>query len=900
MSAHASAPSERPAGGAPQTKFRAPRVRHDMVARAPLLARLVRSVELNPVTVVCAPAGSGKTTLLAQLAADASHGMTVLWVALDGDDNSANRLFLALVQAVEPLGLTWESDLRSLGAGLTGPGPQTRAALAAFVNALCTSPARRIVFVFDDLHRLGGRDIGELTEALVERLPDHVALVLGSRVEPHLPLARWRAHGELGEFGPQDLQFTETDAIALALARFGAVPNERELRDSLARTHGWAVGMSLMLQARGSGGAERASSLAAGSSDRHLFAYLAQEILAELPPALRDFILRSSILAELSPTLCEAVTGRSDCVAVLESLYRRNLFLTSIDETTPVLRFHDLFRDFLQDRLQREQPQLVPQLHDAAGRAETVPARAIHHFLEGRNWKEAAARILQNGERLLLEGAIATLERWIDAIPAEERARMPALGYLRGACAWLRWDWPRVKREMTPAVAGLTDPSQIGLHVRALFGLVDALSSSGEQQLAWDYLEAASRIPLDHLGRAHLALQRGWSLTHSGSYEQLPELMQEFIDHLQHDPVAICPSTAPRVHCLMIGLPGVADAFERLRDINENLRGATPGPWQIAAAVVGGWAHLWRGNREGALQALERAEAYQHQFGGIRAIGERLGQFKVLLNAALGNAELSVELARHYQEGVNLSELAAHAAAWGRPYRHGLARVLWIAGDVDAYHALLPQLVRPRNPVEWPFLDTAADTARGIGALLEEDWSAAQAAFERAVVSYSRSRLPMVYADPRLGLSYAYLAQGRRAQAWGQLEPVLRELANENGVGVLLLEPARMIDALLAIVPADVAREPPVASLLERVAQWRGESTAAPAQGPLGVLSEREMEVLGQVAGGASNKHIARALSLSLHTVKRHIANILDKIDCDSRGQAADLYRRHARPARAM
>ncbi|HEU4530702.1 MAG TPA: LuxR C-terminal-related transcriptional regulator [Steroidobacteraceae bacterium] len=899
MSAHASAPSELRAGGAPQTKFRAPRVRHDTVTRGPLLARLVRSVEMNPVTLVCAPAGSGKTTLLAQLAADASHGMTVLWVALDGDDNSANRLFLALVQAVEPLGLTWESDPRSLGAGLTGPGPQTRAALAAFVNALCTSPARRIVFVFDDLHRLGGRDIGELTEALVERLPDHVALVLGSRVEPLLPLARWRAHGELGEFGPQDLQFTQTDAIALALARFGAVPNEHELRDSLARTHGWAVGMSLMLQARASGGAERASGLAAGSSDRHLFAYLAQEILAELPAALRDFILRSSILTELSPALCEAVTGRSDCVAVLESLYRRNLFLTSIDETTPVLRFHDLFRDFLQDRLQREQPELVAQLHDAAGHAESVPARAIHHFLEARNWKQAAARILQNGERLLLEGAIATLERWIDAIPANERAQMPALGYLSGACGWLRWDWPRAKREMAPAVAGLNEPSQIALKVRALFGLVDALSSSGEQQLAWEDLEAASRIPLDHLGQAHLALQRAWSLTHSGSYEQLPQLMNQFIDHLQHDPVAICPSTAPRVHCLMIGLPGVADAFERFRDIHESLRGATPGPWQIAAAVMGGWAHFWRGNREGAKLALERAEAYQHQFGGVRAVAERLGQFKVLLNAAMGNAELGIELARHQVGGLDSPELAAHVAAWGRPYRHGLARMLWIAGDVDGFHALLPHLVRPKNAVEWPFLDTAADTARGIGALLDEDWPAAQAALERAVRSYPRYRLPMVYADPRLGLAYAYLGQGKKAQAWAQLEPVLREIAGDNAVGVLLLEPVRMVDALLEIVPAEVARETAIASLLERLAQWRGESSAAPTQGPLGVLSEREMEVLAQVAGGASNKHIARALSLSLHTVKRHIANILDKIDCDSRGQAADLYRRHARPARA-
>jgi LuxR family transcriptional regulator, maltose regulon positive regulatory protein len=899
MSAHSPAPPDLRAGGAPQTKFRAPRIRHDTVARAPLLARLVRSVAINPVTLVCAPAGSGKTTLLAQLAADVSHGMTVLWVALDGDDNSANRLFLALLQAVEPLGLTWESDPRSLGAGLTGPGPQTRAALAAFVNALCTSPAQRIVFVFDDLHRLGGRDIGELTEALVERLPDHVALVLGSRIEPHLPLARWRAHGELGEFGPQDLQFTETDAIALALARFGTVPNERELRDSLVRTHGWAVGMSLVMQARGSAGAERASGLAAGTSDRHLFAYLAQEILADLPPALRDFILRSSILAELSPILCEAVTGRSDCVSVLESLYRRNLFLTSIDETTPVLRFHDLFRDFLQDRLQREQPELVAQLHDAAGRAESVPARAIHHFLEARNWKEAAARILQNGERLLLEGAIATLERWIDAIPAAERAAMPALGYLRGACGWLRWDWPRAKREMLPAVAGLNEPSQVPLKVRALFGLVDALSSSGEQQLAWDYLEAASKIPLDHLGRAHLALQRAWSLTHSGSYEQLPQLMQEFTDHMQHDPASICPSAVPRVHCLMIGLPGVADAFERVRDINENLRGATPGPWQIAAAVVGGWAHLWRGNREEAKLALERADAYQHQFGGVRAVAERLGQFKVLLNAAMGNPQLGVELARHQVDGLSSPELAAHAAAWGRPYRHGLARMLWIAQDVDGFHAVLPHLVRPRNSVEWPFLDTAADTARGIGALLEEDWPAAQAALERAVRTYPRHRLPMVYSDPRIALAYAHLAQGARARAWAQLEPLLREIATDDAVGVLLLEPVKVIDALLEIVPAQVAREPAIASILDRVARWRGESIAAPTQGPLGVLSEREMEVLAQVAAGASNKHIARALSLSLHTVKRHIANILDKVDCDSRGQAADLYRRHAGPARA-
>src|SRR5262245_41890110 len=118
-------------GSAPLTKFRAPRIRDDIVLRAPLFARLLRSVEANPVTLVCAPGGSGKSTLLAQLAADRSCDLSVLWIALDEEDNSANRLFAALLQAVEPLGLTWESDPRAFLGALTGPGTQCRAALAA-------------------------------------------------------------------------------------------------------------------------------------------------------------------------------------------------------------------------------------------------------------------------------------------------------------------------------------------------------------------------------------------------------------------------------------------------------------------------------------------------------------------------------------------------------------------------------------------------------------------------------------------------------------------------------------------------------------------------------------------------------------------------------------------------
>src|SRR5262245_36013228 len=129
---------------APLTKFRAPRTRRDTVARPELLSRLLDSVETNPVTLVCAPAGSGKTTLLAQLAGEVSDSRMLLWASIDSDDDDPNRLFATLVQAAEPLGLRWESDPRVLIASVAASGAQSRAALAALVNALCTSSAQRI------------------------------------------------------------------------------------------------------------------------------------------------------------------------------------------------------------------------------------------------------------------------------------------------------------------------------------------------------------------------------------------------------------------------------------------------------------------------------------------------------------------------------------------------------------------------------------------------------------------------------------------------------------------------------------------------------------------------------------------------------------------------------------
>ena len=221
-----------------QTKFRAPRLRRDAVARPALFERLVDSIDHNPITLVCAPGGCGKTTLLAQLCAGPVRNFHVLWVSVDDDDDDANRFFAALLQSIQPLGLQWEVDPRSLLTSVAASKAHTRAALAAMVNALCTTSAPRIVLVLDDLHRIHKPEPFELLDSLIERLPDHVAVVLGSRIEPPLSLARWRAYGELGAFTSDDLQFTVDEATELGTRRLGRAPDPdaiREAREAHAR-----------------------------------------------------------------------------------------------------------------------------------------------------------------------------------------------------------------------------------------------------------------------------------------------------------------------------------------------------------------------------------------------------------------------------------------------------------------------------------------------------------------------------------------------------------------------------------------------------------------------------------------------------------------------------------------
>ena len=433
--------------------------------------------------------------------------------------------------------------------------------------------------------------------------------------------------------------------------------------------------------------------------------------------------------------------------------------------------------------------------------------------------------------------------------------------------------------------------------MRALFQLVDALNSAGDLAGAQQRLDEVAGLPLDDLGNAQLALQRAWCLAPIGDNARLVGHMQEFVEYAARDPERICPLTAGLVHCLLVGNPGVAETFERFVALAEQLRKPVARPWHLPLHAIDGWARVWRGDRSGAEAAMQRSSSIYRQFRGIRLMSERFAQFRVLLGGVSGDLKTMDSAARDMISGLQSPELSAHRPVWERTYRHAHARMHWIHGSLTTWQSLIQPLLPARSKVEWPFIDVAAQVLRGQSALAQRDWRGAEAILEPILPDYARLRLPMIYCDPRISLAYAKLRAGDAGGAWQVFDPVFNEATRHNSVGLLLMDSRALVDELLDAAPAGLRSSGAMQGLKAVLQQWKlGEAASGrdedPEEGP---LSEREREVLELVASGSSNKHIARALDLSLHTVKRHICNILDKLDCDSRGQAADWYRKGAR-----
>ena len=406
----------------------------------------------------------------------------------------------------------------------------------------------------------------EFLDLLLERLPPQWGVIVASRTDPPLAsLARLRAHGELAEFRQRELRFTLDEVRALLPPGDdgAALDHEATSQRLYQRTHGWAVGLRLAVNGILSGHDAQAV-IADTVSDRHVFDYLLNEVLGELPVPLRCFLLRCSVLDELTAGRCAAVSADPHAAEWLEEIERRGLFVSALQGTETTLRLHDLFRDFLRDRLRREMADELPTLYRRAAAGETDMLRRIGFLIGAGDWSEAEETLRDAGATIIATVGVAPVLRLLDKFPAEAQRSSANLLYMRCLAAWSRWDWPTMREAGAAAAAAFTRLGQARLAWRA--GVYESIA----HVTAGSHEEALRRLVVDpdvEVTRDDLALAgvvRSYIALDSGRLDEVAPRYREMVDMLEqsHDPV-LWYQCVPR--SLQCGIPAMRELRAPLR-----------------------------------------------------------------------------------------------------------------------------------------------------------------------------------------------------------------------------------------------------------------------------------------------------------------------------------------------
>jgi LuxR family maltose regulon positive regulatory protein len=885
------------------TKFGIPRIRADLLVRSHLVERLEEATTREFV-LVSTPAGSGKTTLLASWAKSSER--PVAWLSLDGDDNDPVRFWRYIVAAVDRVHKGIGEQVLSL------LNPLTQATLKAVVTALVNELASRpgeLVLVLDDYHLIESHAVHDSLAFLLEHLSPGMHVVISSRSDPPIPLARFRARGQLAELRAADLRFTLEDAAALLRGVWELNLPEESIAALEERTEGWVTGLQLAaLSLRGTSDAARFIQGFTGSN-RYILDYLTEEVLEQQTDAVRSFLLETSVLAQLSGPLCDVLTGRGDSQAMLEHLERSNLFLVPLDEERHWYRYHHLFADLLLARLGAADPKRVLELHRKAAtwyEEYGMAGDALRHALAADEAVWAARLVEQHVEDLLRRGEGETLRGWLAALPQEVVRSRPRLALAQGIAAFnagrLRAAEPFLDAAEQALAAAPSEPYE---------------PSIGKE------MSMLANVP------ATIALLRAALVALRGDAQRTTELVRQAQTHLAED------ERGPRISVRWnLGQADwmrgrLAEAERAFAGILAEGREAGEPHLMLTAGSVLGRIQRAQGRLEAALRTYQEGLEFAARSGPgvvLSAAVAHVGMAEVLyernqLEQALNHAREGISLGRQLTSTQTLAS--------------GLATLAWIRqarGDpagareaMDEAYQVIPnrEIVALHNPVpaERARLLLAQGDVQEVVRWVEErgleDEDESGYARELEYLVLARYLLSRNMTDRALALlerlGAAAKAQARVEsliqvqvlqalgfQAAGQADQAMKVLAQAlmqaepEGYMRTFVDEGRPMAALLHRALARGVTSDYIARLLAAFLSVDQGIQASPPPVPFPFnepLSERELEVLHLLASGASNQEIAEELSIALSTARKHVSNIIGKLGVHNRTQAVSRGR---------
>jgi LuxR family maltose regulon positive regulatory protein len=900
-----------------ETKLYLPRLRRSLVARPRLSGRLDRGSQAR-LTLISAPAGFGKTTLLtAWLAAGDTQDRSVAWLSLDQSDRQPATFWTYVITALQ-------TAVPGVGAGvlplLQSTQPPIETVLAAVLNELSVVP-NEVDLVLDDYHLVDGPDVRVGMTFLLEHLPPQIHLVISSRADPALPLARLRARGELVEVRAADLRFTPDEVASYLNDVIGLDLAAQDIAALEGRTEGWIA--ALQLAALSMQGRKDIGDFIAGfaGDDRYIVDYLVEEVLQRQTEQVRTFLLRTCLLDRLSGPLCDAVTGGPGGKATLEALDRANLFLIPLDDNRHWYRYHHLFADMLRAHLLDERADEVNDLHRRASHwydQNGQPSPAVRHALAAGDVERAAELVELAIPALRRNRQDATIRGWVDDIPDEVVRLRPALAIgligglmvgaefegveerLQDAERWLQpaghdGDGPHGR----PAEMVVVDeeefarlPGAIEMY-RAALALArgDAPEVHRHARLAMD--RAAEQ---DHVIRASASALSGLAFWGQGDLEAAHRAYSACVEGLQRSghisDVLGCSITLADIR---ITQGRLSDA---LRTYEQALRLAA----QEAGTVLRGTADMYvgmsriaceRGDLHAATQHLQRSRELGEHTGlpqnpyrwrvamaGIRESQGDLAGALTLLNEAqrvyLGDFSPNVRPVSAVRARVLAAQgNAAEALRWAA--ERGLS-----TDDNPSYVREFEHITLARVLLAQHATDGDVDSLHQVARLLDRLLSAADAGGRTGSVIEILVLQALTHRAG--GDTPGALAPLERALTLAEPEGYVRVFVNEHAPMAFLLTAIAgrragwdYVRRLLAAFAQDGGTTPGESS----VGQPTGRS-----QGLVEPLSERELDVLRLLATDLDGPDIARRLFVSLNTMRTHTKSIYAKLGVNSRRAA--------------
>jgi LuxR family maltose regulon positive regulatory protein len=894
------------------TKLYIPPPRPEFVPRPRLIERLSEGL-YRKLTLVSAPAGFGKTTLIADWGsriadfASTQSEIKLAWLSLDVADNDPIRFlsyFIAALQQIDPnIGRTVQGMLRA------AQPPPIQPLMTALVNEMSASfTDTRCVLVLDDYHLIEAKPIDDALTFLLDHPPPPpggIHLVIATRDDPHLPLARLRARGQLTELRASDLRFSSSEAAEFLNQVMGLNLSAEDITALENRTEGWIAG--LQLAAISMHGRKDTAGLIKSFTGSHHFVldYLIAEVLEQQPESVQTFLLQTAILDRLTGSLCDALTGQANGQATLERLEHANLFIVPLDQERRWYRYHHLFSDLLRRQLHQTHLAQVPTLHIRASEwyhQNGFADEAIEYALRAEDFERAAHLIEGVAEAVWVGGEHTKLRRWLDGLPialvfskphrcifhawslfaagqqdAAERSVQAAeqaldasatrvtetlpteqerlklrgrVAVVRAFMAFFREDVPGIIQHSRQALEFLPE-QDLTWRSTAAIALGDAYSLSGE-------VTAAVRAQLEALevskaaGNVYVILTAGLKLAVTlrlqGQLQRAINICRELVQLTQESGMA----QSVVAGCLM------TIWAELLAELNDMDRAIELGSKGVELAERGGdvamlgWSYVCqmrvlysRGDIAGTEEIFQKMEKIARELNVPPWIVSLLAAWQGRIWVAQGKLQAASQWVEERGLDANGEPTLLHE----REYIV-LARLRIAQGRVDEVTRLLQWLLqaaeaggRTTRVIEILMLQALAFQAGG-------DTSQAMTTLERALTLAESGGYIRIFVDE--GPPMAHLLY----------EAVKRDISPDYT--------SRLLAAFPIVEPE----------------QTDPSKTQAPKSESVEPLSERELEVLQLIAKGLTNPEIAARLFLSLNTVKVHTRNIYGKLGVNNRTQA--------------